>query len=160
MKKIITQNYLETQKIAGDLAKKILKQKNKAVVIGLFGDLGSGKTTFVQGFARALGIKGRVISPTFVIMKKFQIPKSKLQIKSKGQIPKFSYLFHIDAYRIKEPEEILALDWGEIISDQKNIVLVEWADRIEKILPKDCVKIFFNHLRGDKRKIEILSKFS
>lgn len=133
----------KTEKIAKDLAKNTLnkKQLKTAQVIGLVGELGGGKTTFSQFFAKALGVKEKVQSPTFVLMKKYKIRKKNF--------------VHIDAYRIKKTKELLDLGWRELISDPKNIILVEWADRIQKILPKGYVQIKFEVVDENKRKITI-----
>lgn len=146
--KYLSVNPAQTRKIGRELAKKLSGSLEKrALVIGLEGDLGGGKTTLLQGFAKGLGIKEKVLSPTFVIMKKFRIPGSKNS--------KFRHLYHVDCYRIKDSEEILDLGFKEIISDSKNIVVVEWADRIKKILPKDKVSIKFRFINKDNREISI-----
>lgn len=108
----------------------ILRRKN-ALVFALSGELGSGKTTFVQGFLRGLGIRRRTTSPTFIILRKFNFHPKTPHLK-----PKTSHVYHIDAYRIKKPRELLALGIKDIFSDPKNIVLVEWADNVKKILPR------------------------
>lgn len=147
MKKgILSTSPAKTKKIGEDLAKKILKSplQKRAFVIGLFGGLGSGKTTFSQGLARGFKIKERVLSPTFVIMKKFKTQKGK-------------YLFHIDCYRIQDSEEILSLGFKDIIADPKNIVVIEWADRIKKILLKDTLRIHFEYIDENTRKIRFSS---
>ncbi len=127
----------ETAAVAGTLAKEILKHKKRdgAFMVGLVGNLGSGKTTFVQGFARALGVRGRLLSPTFLIIKRYK------------------NLYHIDAYRIKRPNEMGILGFKEIVRNPKNMVLVEWADRIRKILPKRTLIINFRHGRGENERI-------
>ncbi len=119
--------------LSNEILKEILENK-KAIVIGLEGDLGSGKTTFVQGIAKGLGIKGKITSPTFVIMKKYD------------------FLYHIDCYRIKS-KDLLELDFKEIIKQSGNIVVIEWAERIKKVLPKDVIWMKFEYLDKDKRKI-------
>jgi len=134
---IITKSAEETQKVGRFLAEEIIKNKpdkNKAVIIALEGDLGGGKTTFVQGFAKGLGIKQRITSPTFVIMKKY------------------NFLYHIDCYRIKD-KDLLELDFKEIISQTKNIVVIEWAERVKKILPQNTLWLKFEYLDKNKRKI-------
>lgn len=137
----------ETKKTGESLAKKILKNKNdkKAKVLALEGDLGGGKTTFLQGFAKGLGVKDKILSPTFVLMKKFEIPKNK----------KFKNFYHFDCYRIKSPKEILGLGFKEIISDPQNIIAVEWAERIKGILPSNKTLLKFNFLNKKNRKIWI-----
>lgn len=115
----------------------------KAVVLGLFGDLGSGKTTFTQSLAKAFGIKQIVTSPTFVIEKIYKLPKTE----------NFEHLIHIDAYRLEGEEEMLELGWETILNNPKNIIVIEWPERIEKILPKDMQKIFFEFVDENTRKI-------
>ncbi len=130
----------ETQKIAHKIAKKI---KNGAI-LALIGDLGSGKTTFTQGFAKGLGIKEKVISPTFILMRQYSLPGS----------PK-AKLFHIDLYRFENIKEIESLGLNEIFSNPKNIILIEWAEKLGKLLPKQAVKIYFTHTFESGRKIEV-----
>ena len=136
----------QTKKIGERLAGDTLKAgpRKRAVVFGIIGNLGGGKTTFLQGFAKGLGIKEKILSPTFVIMKKFSI--SNFQ---------FSNFYHIDCYRIKNPKEILALGFKEIISNPENIVAVEWADKIKKILPKETTWLNFEFINQKTRKITI-----
>jgi len=141
-KYLITNSPSQTKKFGEVLAKKILKTKSKKIsqILGLEGDLGGGKTTFLQGFAKGLGIKEKILSPTFVIIRKFKIPKT---------------FIHIDCYRIQKPKEILDLGFKEIVSDPKNIVAVEWADRIRKIMPKNTIWLRFEFKDKKKRKITI-----
>jgi len=128
------------------MSKKILKEKKgtRAQILALQGELGGGKTTFLQGFARGLGIKKRILSPTFLILKKFKV-----------QSPDFKFFYHIDCYRIKNVKEILDLGFRKIVSDSKNIVAVEWADNILKILPKDTIFITLTFNNKNKRNITI-----
>ena len=149
-KKQITTTARQTQKLGENFARKILAGKNKGpVVIGLQGDLGSGKTTFLQGFAKGLGIKEKVLSPTFVIMKRFVIPaKAGIQ---------FQNFYHIDCYRLKNHKDILELGWEKIINPPaggpKNIIAVEWPQKIKKALPKNLVLIKFKFLDKNKREL-------
>src|SRR3989344_677301 len=124
-KKFITNNFEETQLAGQNLARQILAKKldKQAVVLALSGDLGAGKTTFLQGFAKGLGITEVVNSPTFVILKKFKITRNKEQ---ETITKRFENFYHIDCYRLDSPEEILQLDFKEIISDSQNIVAIEW----------------------------------
>jgi len=111
--------------------------ENKATVIALIGELGAGKTTFVQKFARACGITEPVLSPTFVILKKY------------------GNLIHIDAYRLKNSAELVALGIHDLMSDPNNVIIIEWADRVSDILPDDCITIHFEHVDETTRKISI-----
>ena len=135
---------MQTRKAGQALAANILKspQKTKAVVLGLRGDLGGGKTTFLQGLAKGLRIKDKVLSPTFIVMRRMKINKAK-----------FKNFYHLDCYRIEKDKELLTLGWENIISDSKNIVAIEWVDKIKKILPKDCLILEFEFLDKNKRKI-------
>ena len=138
-----TKSYKQTQKLGEKFAKDILKlkPKNSAVVIGLRGNLGGGKTTFLQGFAKGLGVKGKILSPTFVILKRFLIKKI-----SKN-------FYHIDCYRLKNEKDILELEFKEIISDPKNIVAIEWPEKIKKALPKNLIEIDFKFIDENTREI-------
>ena len=143
-KEFITSSLTETKNLAKEIAQEILKKKSQKTgfVIGLKGELGSGKTSFVQGFAKGLGIKEKILSPTFVIYKKFKIKNSK-------------YFYHFDCYRIKSPKEILELGFKEIISNPENIVLIEWADKIKKIMPKNTLWINFKLINEFSRKLTL-----
>ena len=161
-KKYLTTSPLQTKKIGEILGKEILKTKFKkalkeskfpigqALVIGLEGDLAGGKTTFLQGFAKGLGIKEKILSPTFIIMRKFEIRNSKFETNSK-----FQTFYHIDCYRIEKPKKILDLGFKEIISNPQNIVAVEWAEKVKKILPKNTIWIKFQFIDKNTRKIII-----
>ncbi len=146
MEKYILQSAKETQNIAADLAARLLQggAKKTAVVLALSGNLGAGKTTFLQGFARALGIEEVVNSPTFVILKRFKV-----------KTERFKDFYHFDCYRLEKPEEILALGFAEIISNPENIVAIEWPEKIEALLPKEVVKISFNHVDDQTREVII-----
>lgn len=138
----------ETKKIGKDLAEKILKKKKeRAIVLSLEGDLGGGKTTFLQGFAKGLGIKEKVLSPTFIIVRKNKIPRKKES--------NFKCFFHFDCYRIKKEEEVLDLGFNDYISSPENIVAIEWGDRIKGILPKETIVLKFIFIDKEKRKIII-----
>jgi len=148
-KEYLTASPAQTKRLGEKLAKEILKKKpaltqrgrlkKTAFVIGLKGELGGGKTTFLQGFAKGLGIKEKILSPTFVIMKKFKVSNREL--------------YHFDCYRVSKAKELLDLGFKEIISNPENIVVVEWADKIKKIMPKDAIWIDFKFVNEKKRKI-------
>ncbi|PIP68845.1 tRNA (adenosine(37)-N6)-threonylcarbamoyltransferase complex ATPase subunit type 1 TsaE [Candidatus Nomurabacteria bacterium CG22_combo_CG10-13_8_21_14_all_32_8] len=107
---------------------KISKSKKKhkgALVVGLSGDLGAGKTAFVKFIAKHLGIKNKVFSPTYVIIKNYKL-----------QITNYKKFFHIDAYRIEDEKELLNLNWEEIINNEENIIFIEWPENISKSMPK------------------------
>ncbi len=152
-KTFLTRTAKETQKLGESFAKKILKKNARlfsgktAVIIALKGDLGSGKTTFLQGFAKGLGIKEKVLSPTFLIMRRFQFPASSFKKH------KFANFFHVDCYRVIRYEELLDLNWRRIVYDPENIVAIEWPELIKPIMPEGAIKINFKFIDEKKRKI-------
>ena len=119
-------------------------------ILALTGDLGSGKTTFLQGFASGLGIKQRVISPTFIIMRKYD---SRIKI----QESRFKNFYHIDLYRLERnvEQDVKNLGLEEIWNNSRNIVAIEWAEKIKDSVPKSATWIKFESLGGDKRKISV-----
>ena len=142
----LTQRVGETQQLAGKILKEIAgRQGNGALVLALEGELGAGKTAFTQGLAKALGVKEKVLSPTFVIMKHF----NKLTNKQ------FNNFFHLDCYRIEKAKDLAGLGLERILKDKNNLVVIEWAERIRDILPADAVWIKFEHRGKDKRRIRI-----
>lgn len=148
MRSIITKNAKETQKLAAELAEKLIRRKfNKALVMALEGELGAGKTTFIKGFSKALGVKEKVLSPTFVLIHRHKIKKSE-----------FKNLYHVDAYRLNSEKDLLKLGIKEIFANPENIVLIEWADRAKKVIPKNAIWIHFDHLEKDRRSITIIKQ--
>jgi tRNA threonylcarbamoyladenosine biosynthesis protein TsaE len=144
----------KTTDLGGKLARSILniqRGKNRAAtIITLHGDLGAGKTTFTQGFARGLGIKRRLISPTFVIMRRYQMPIRK----------QFKNLYHIDAYRLKNPDGLETLGLAAIFSDPTAIVLIEWPENIKKLLKnraKETFKLKFDYGKKENERKIIMS---
>ncbi len=158
--KIKTQSSRQTKKIAKDLAQKILKikpKREKALILAFSGDLGSGKTTFIQGFLKGLGINKRVTSPTFIIIKNYKIKDTNHQKKA---YEKFRRAYHIDCYRITKPEEIINLGVKQLFQDRQAIILIEWAEKIKNILPKDTIWLKFEYgEKENERKIIVKSKF-
>ncbi|MBI2038589.1 MAG: tRNA (adenosine(37)-N6)-threonylcarbamoyltransferase complex ATPase subunit type 1 TsaE [Candidatus Nealsonbacteria bacterium] len=144
--KKISKSAASTKIFGRNFAEKILKLplKHKAVIIGLAGELGSGKTSFLQGFAAGLGIKEKILSPTFVIFKRFAIKKKW-----------FKNFYHFDCYRMKNEKELSGLAFKQIIADPGNVVAIEWPEKIKKILPKDFFKIKFRFINKNTREIII-----
>ena len=142
----------ETKIFAADFAKKLVKKRRRrALILALTGELGSGKTTFIHGFLRGLGIRKKITSPTFILMKKYQIPKSKFQTNSKlpiNQLTNYHFAYHIDCYIIKKLQELIPLGPKEILNNPQNIVLIEWVEKIKRILPQNTIWLKFAH--GEK----------
>ena len=108
-------------------------------ILALTGDLGSGKTTFVQGLAEGLGFAGRIISPTFFLFRKY---------------PGF---YHVDLYRFEEnvAQEVENIGLTDIWGKDKNIVVIEWAEKIKDLIPAKANWIKFEDMGEDKRRITI-----
>ncbi len=133
----------ETKEIAKMFLGKILKDKKPqkgALVVGLVGDLGAGKTTFVQAVAKHLGVKNKVNSPTFVIIKKYLIKNKK-----------HKFLFHLDAYRLKNEGELLHLGWDDIIKNKEHLVFIECPENVSGVITKDSKFIKISHTKDKHR---------
>ncbi len=122
-----------------------LERGRLATVVSLHGDLGAGKTTFVQGSARALGVKESVTSPTFVIQKIYPL---------QGQV--FERLIHIDAYRLKDSHELEILNWSETLRDPANIIFIEWPERVEGAIPKYATLLKLRFVDDQTRGVEVM----
>ena len=142
IKEYTSNNEQDTENIATGFVKTLDPNTNN--VVGLIGELGAGKTRFVQCVARCLGVEGTVNSPTFLIMRSYQIHTGA-----------FSSLYHFDWYRIVDTKEISVLGWDTIVSDNHNLVFVEWADRGFDLLPEQHIKIFFQVTGKNRRNISI-----
>ena len=129
----ITHSTEETKRLAFEIAKKIQKGRTLA----LYGDLGSGKTTFTRYFVEGLGLKNRVQSPTFVVARKY------------------GYVNHVDLYRLTDEEEAKDIGIEEMLVDKNAITLIEWPEIINNLLPKETVKIYFEYIDENTRKITI-----
>ena len=148
---IISKDFEQTKEFAKDLVGQWLeinKTKNSNWLVCLYGDLGGGKTTFAKGIAEEFGVKEIVNSPTFLIMKKYFSLK---------KINKKYTLYHFDCYRIFDSQEILDLGWEDIISGENNIIIIEWPEKIENILPKKRLNLKFIFVDENVRRIEFNS---
>lgn len=123
----------------------------RATLLALSGDLGAGKTTFVQGIAQALGVEEQVTSPTFVIMKIYPVGKP---VASNGADDLFfKHLVHMDAYRLKGKEHLRVLGWEALLADPGNLICIEWPEKIHDGIPADAVGIRFRYSGGNEREI-------
>ena len=135
---VLTRNEAETEAFAAALAACIAPGS----VISLTGDLGAGKTVFTRGFARALGIKEAVSSPTYTIIQEYKTPEGR-------------DFFHLDLYRISDEYSALGFGVDEYLDDPEAYALVEWPERIAGIMPENAVKVNIRHLEGDIREISV-----
>lgn len=132
----LTKSSEETQKLAGKIARELKRDQ----VIALFGNLGGGKTTFVQGLAKDLGIKERIISPTFIIIRQHKFDSN--------------FFYHVDLYRVHADRQIEE-ELKELFKSRNRIIAIEWAEKIKKLLPKKRMEIYFNYISENQRKIII-----
>jgi len=135
-REIITKNAQETK----DVGERLAGERPK--IVCLYGELGSGKTTFSQGFAKGLGITKRLLSPTFIIVRRYDLPRN-------------FFLYHIDLYRIQTIAQMEVLGLPEIFVDPFTCVIIEWAQRLEGLLPKSRIDIYFSVFEDGKHKISI-----
>lgn len=133
----------QTKNLGALLAADLPVSGRLATVIALQGDLGAGKTTFVQGFLRGLGISSRITSPTFVLMKRYKVKNKRLGIKD---------VFHMDWYRMRSESELQALGYNELLRDPQNVILIEWPERIPAALPPNTIRISFEHGHTEKER--------
>jgi tRNA threonylcarbamoyladenosine biosynthesis protein TsaE len=162
MSTYITHSAEETKHIARNFAKTLVGGD----IVLLEGNLGAGKTTFVQGILETLGAEKPYTSPTFVICKSYDLQKAisnKRQETNKSEPScinpnlslvtcHLSLVHHIDTYRI-ESKDLLNLGWEEMIQEKNSIILLEWPERVRDILPAHAKTIFFSHQKGDAREI-------
>lgn len=142
---ILSHSIIQTQEIAQNLAQEVLKGTKPQLIL-LDGELGGGKTTFSQGFLKALGITQTVNSPTFVIMKPYIIPNSEYTI------------YHFDLYRLEQEWEVLELGIMDIIKNPHAILLIEWANKTPHLwehIPH--IQIIFDVISPEERSIIIQS---
>lgn len=141
MKIVETRSLEETQKLAKEWLNSISVKDDEATIVGLYGNLGSGKTTFTQSIARELGIKEAVTSPTFVIEK----------IYDTNHIL-FNRLIHIDAYRLASGRELQVLNFEQEVANENNLILIEWPENVKEILPENHIKVYFEFVDENTRK--------
>ena len=131
-----------------DFAKEIAKNLQPGAILALYGQLGSGKTTFVQGLASALGYQGRVTSPTFIFVRPYQLNYQKASRKQKEGI---QTLYHIDLYRLEDTKGLKTIGIEEFLADKTGVSVIEWPDKIENLLPENTLKIKFEVTGEDER---------
>ncbi len=196
--------------VACDILAALPRGTSSATTLTLSGDLGAGKTTFTQALAKKLGVEGRVTSPTFGIMRSYDIPSSFCEgeenchpkqitchpaldagsprISSRDNTSKipdqvrndnrddseikkekschsgldpesrecdFTALIHIDAYRLEGGKDMEMLGWNDMLADHKNLIVIEWPERVKDILPNNTTQLVFEHINETTRKITV-----
>lgn len=146
---VISTSSEETQKLGEEFVKRL----RPGDIVCLYGDLGSGKTTFVQGMARGLGIMSRIISPTFILIRRHIMHNKD---KKNSTINKnIQSLYHIDLYRLEDEKSIQDIGLEELFDDKNSIVVIEWAEKLGSLLPKKRWDVRFAHRDENSRKIRI-----
>ncbi|OGD87105.1 tRNA (adenosine(37)-N6)-threonylcarbamoyltransferase complex ATPase subunit type 1 TsaE [Candidatus Curtissbacteria bacterium RBG_13_35_7] len=137
---IISNSPQQTQKIAQNLAENL----KAGDLVTLYGNLGAGKTVFIKGIAKGLGLRENIVSPTFVFLRSYStlIDSQKITIH------------HLDLYRGDTKQDFKSLGLDELISD-KSIVVIEWADKIKDKLPKKRIDVIIEYIDGQSRRITI-----
>lgn len=139
MLKIFTNSPEETYKLGEKIAKLLIE----GIVICLQGDLGAGKTLFVQGLAKGLGISEEVTSPTFALLNIYQGEKT---------------IYHFDLYRLDYQEELYDIGFYEYIERDDGVTIIEWPDKFQDELPQEYLLLKISRTsNNDERLIEISS---
>lgn len=140
----ISHSLEETFEFASNWLSSLEEPKDEALLVGLYGNLGSGKTAFTQVLAKELGVEDFVTSPTFVIEKIY-----------KTNHPFIKRLIHIDAYRLSSGKELLTLGLEEVLENKNNIVVIEWPENIKEVLPENHKRIYCEFVNETTRKFEV-----
>jgi tRNA threonylcarbamoyladenosine biosynthesis protein TsaE len=150
--RVVTKSSGETEKLAGDFISELVVNGGP-IIVALTGDLGSGKTTFTKGLAKGLGIKSEIISPTFILVRTYEIGLDKTNKKPEN-------LYHIDLYRLEGSieSEVENIGLKDILADSSNVVVIEWAEKIKELLPEESIWIRFEYKGVGERQIELVGK--
>ena len=141
-KKLTLSSLEDTKNLGQEIAKEILKRKDKsAFIVFLDGDLGTGKTTLVKEIIFALGIKEKVKSPTFTIIEPYELNDKNI--------------YHIDLYRINDPSELEIIGLREYLNESDAIIFIEWPEKSFGFLKKFDLKISLKHSSEKERKCKI-----
>ena len=143
---VMVKSSAQMRALAADLARRLMRDKrprSRALVIGLIGELGSGKTTFVQGFIKALRARGRVTSPTFLIVRPHPLRSPSAPYRS---------VYHADLYRIRSGRELAAAGIAAAAADPRHVVLIEWVDRLPKLQRTCDAEVLFVHGRSPRHR--------
>jgi len=134
--KLITRGEEETIQLGQELASEL----RPGSVVALYGELGAGKTCFIKGVCKGLGVQEEVTSPSFTLLNLYQ-----------GRLP----VYHFDFFRLQTPEEAWDIGFGEFIY-QDGVSLIEWAEKVKDILPEGRIDVFLKRINKNLREIEII----
>lgn len=144
----ITKTAEETQELGRSFANEL----KPGDIVAMYGELGSGKTTFIQGLAKGFGIARRIISPTFIISRSYKLSLKRRPLSSVNNF------YHIDLYRVESERDLESVGIKEILSDRNAIVAIEWAEKLGSALPKKAMTIHFRYVNDKKREITMYIK--
>ena len=130
-----------------ELARRFAAELKPGDVVCLEGDLGAGKTTFTQGLAAALGVNGRVTSPTFCLVQEHRADPA-----AGGKCP---LLVHMDLYRLGGEEDVLAIGWEDYLAEGA-VLVVEWPERAGSLVPSAARHLVFRHFDGDDSRLILI----
>ncbi|HOM77637.1 MAG TPA: tRNA (adenosine(37)-N6)-threonylcarbamoyltransferase complex ATPase subunit type 1 TsaE [bacterium] len=150
----------ETKSLAGKLAKDL----EVGAVLALYGNLGTGKTTFTRFLVEALGIVAKVQSPSFILARVYERNKDSLYTNKEEETTKcldsptletsqIEKVNHLDLYRLQNPKELEGLGLEEYFWQKNSVTIIEWPEIAENILPANTVRIIFEDLGGNSRRI-------
>lgn len=143
----VTKSAEETKRLGAQFGHFLLAEKRTAIarVVCLWGELGSGKTTFTQGLAQGFGVTARLLSPTFIIVRRYEISKMR------------AMFFHMDLYRLQKEEDVNGLGFSEILQNPNAFVSIEWPERLGSLLPENRIDVTFSVLPDGRHEIDIRS---
>lgn len=136
---VVCSDCAATEELGAALARAL----SRGSVVGLYGNLGAGKTVLARGFARGLGIVEPVSSPTYTIVQEYRLPDGS------------GYFYHLDLYRINDAAAGLGFGVDEFLNDPEAYALLEWPARIDGILPPGMVKVTIRRRPDESREIEL-----
>jgi tRNA threonylcarbamoyladenosine biosynthesis protein TsaE len=122
-----------------DAGERLGRALGPGAVVALTGELGAGKTCFIQGLVRGLGVTGRATSPTFVLINQYP-----------GRVP----VYHVDAYRTESLTELMDLGLLELLGGE-GVTVIEWADKLESLLPPEAIHVHIDGVGDEPRAITI-----
>lgn len=138
-----TYSFEEIDAVAGEILSRVCASPaDGAKVLAITGDLGTGKTSLMQGIGRVLNVTEPVLSPTFVILKSYA-----------ASLEGVTRFVHIDAYRVEDAEELRVLGFDAILKEKGTLIAIEWAERVKDLLPKDALWITLSYEQDGRRSI-------
>ena len=143
MKEVTVTSQEALNTLAEEVCSVLPRKETGATVLALHGELGAGKTAFTQALGELLGVTDYITSPTFILMRRYDIPAHDF----------FTELIHIDAYRLEEAIEANVLRIDELLADVHNLLVIEWAERVADMLPDDTVHMSFTHTGDETRTV-------